>query len=183
VQDYLDALGDEKRRLSIQKPDPHAVELAVREPGGFRIVIGNVIEIHAHPSVSRPSSLLEIGWDPDKVRITDLHERFEADEFLRFAAPPHISSGTNGLKFALVEKSPDVSDNEELHLKVRRTDFYTVNDSVPVLEANPALREKFARLDPSQSQIPHSINLEYTVRFNDGHILGWFRENLGAVQK
>jgi hypothetical protein len=157
--------------------------MAEREPGGRYLVVGDVIEIHSHPSLVERLPLDQVGWHPSDINIINLQEPFDSGPFWEAAKPPHISQGTNGIKFALVGKSADVTDDAELRLHVRLTNFYTVNDSVPVLEQNSDLRKTFGRIDPSLSQIPHSINLEHLARFADGYVLCWFRENLAVHNK
>jgi hypothetical protein len=105
-------------------------------------------------------------------------------------------SENNGLKFCLSEIEPPNSDRYEvLNLWVRETRYNTIQsvlfrdpeayerarrtvksgqpipEDVFIVPRNPALRRRYASLEPHRHRIPHALCLHFVARFIDGSLL------------
>lgn len=157
---------------------------------------GGAVEISAHFNLTHASSLAEAGWSPEQVRLIEVTGNFDAGEVLRDAditaafeqyelgraeqgkLPILDPLNRNGVKFVVVNISPNVDERDDLTIALRRTDYVTIMRALPGITTCAHKRRQYGNPDPALNKIPNALGLHFTAVLADGNILTMLRENV-----
>lgn len=166
---------------AIKRADEHALGVS-RKANEAYLVVGKNIEILAHPNLNTMASFRSLGWDVGEVGARNLHQGREFSQLLDCVGGLREFEKPNGLKYGLATRPFITLDAPIPHFDFYTTDYFTIRSVMEHLKDDPHLRYEFSDPDPARHGIPHSVALQYIVRFVDGDLLCLRRDERTAYQ-
>lgn len=182
VRDYLRShaiQGPTNWELTLRDPTEDALRACERANEHY-LVMGDAVELIAHPQLNSRSTLTDLGWPPQAVAIRDRQAPFDASSALRAAGGLKAFDPPNGEKYSLVSSSLTLTDRPTLSLSVAGTDYFTIRTVLEAVRKGSVDRAQLGSLESGSNHIPHSLCLHFVVRFASGEILFMKRDKAAA---
>ena len=162
--------------LRLRDPDPEAIQFANLMGVNNGSVIGKVIEVWPHHTLERMVDFNDLGIRPDEITF----ERPETENFneaLAKCGGLKEFGEPNGRKYGIRKLPSGTMDDSTYSVRFFQTRWNTYLSVRTVVEKDANLRWQLANIDPELSLLPQSMALHYLVRFVDGAVLAYWRQD------
>lgn len=160
----------EAESTALLRPSPGALT-AVRHSNKNHLVVGEFVEIVAHPNLNTAVRSADAGWMPAEIVVELADKVFDVEGLLNLSGGLREFDPPNGIKYSLVSVPFVTEESPRLELVLEETDYFTVNSVKDFLLLHPELQPRFGSVVLEENRIPSSLCLHYVVRTSDGSIL------------